>query len=30
MHVIDKAVVDEQVKFSGKIPSVKELKKYLQ
>jgi len=23
-------VVDEQVKFSGKIPSVKELKKYLQ
>ena len=23
-------VVDEQVKFSGKIPSVKDLKKYLQ
>jgi small redox-active disulfide protein 2 len=23
-------VVDEQVKFSGKIPSIKELKKYLQ
>lgn len=23
-------VVDEKVKFSGKIPSVKELKKYLQ
>lgn len=23
-------VVDEQVKFAGKIPSVKELKKYLQ
>jgi len=23
-------VVDEEVKFAGKIPSVKELKKYLQ